>query len=201
MIKRVGIFAGTFDPIHAGHIGLALQALKSANLDQVYFLPERRPRTKPDTEHFGHRTAMIKRAIRPYNQLGLLELPDVHFEIKRTLPKLRRKFIGSQLVLIVGGDVAVNMPTWPAASKLLKSCELVIGLRNGQSKQAIIKAFSTAGLDSDQIRFIESYSPHVSSRKVRNSLRVGQPVRGLLASVQHYSKANWLYVSLSKSTK
>jgi len=196
---RIGIYAGTFDPVHAGHIGLALQALKAANLDQVYFLPERRPRSKPDIEHFGHRTAMITRAIRPYNRLGLLELPDAHFDIKRTLPKLKQQFKNAHLFMVMGGDVAMDLPTWLDAKMLLANCELIVGLRGKQTKQAIVKAFKQAGFDDITIKFVTSTSPDVSSKKVRSGLRLGHPVRGLLASVKRYSKTNWLYISLSNS--
>ena len=68
---RIGIFAGTFDPVHAGHIAFALQAAEIAKLDEVVFIPERRPLSKSSTEHFGHRVAMIRQAIMPHSKLAL----------------------------------------------------------------------------------------------------------------------------------
>jgi nicotinate-nucleotide adenylyltransferase len=70
--NRIGIYSGTFDPVHSGHISFALQSLKAAKLDKVYFLPERRPRNKQQVEHFGHRVAMLKRAIKPYPEFNVL---------------------------------------------------------------------------------------------------------------------------------
>ena len=80
-MARVGIYAGTFDPVHVGHISFALQSLTAANLDSIYFAPERRPRNKQQVEHFAHRVAMIKRAIRPYRKFAILELVDTSFSI------------------------------------------------------------------------------------------------------------------------
>src|SRR4051812_4657029 len=96
-MKRIGIYAGTFDPVHSGHVSFALQALKAAELDKVYFLPERRPRNKQHVEHFGHRTAMLKRAAQPHSQFEVLEMVDISFSVERTLPKLQKQFEGDQL--------------------------------------------------------------------------------------------------------
>src|SRR5581483_3364510 len=90
IMKRIGIYSGVFDPVHAGHIGFALQAVERAGLDKVYFLPERRPYHKQGVEHFGHRVAMLKRATRPHPALSVLELEDISFTVERTLPKLQK---------------------------------------------------------------------------------------------------------------
>ena len=66
MVKRIGIFAGTFDPVHKGHISFALQAIEAAGLDEVVFLPEPRPRHKQSVTDQSHRIAMINLAIKAY---------------------------------------------------------------------------------------------------------------------------------------
>src|SRR6202034_3223049 len=164
MAKRIGIFSGAFDPVHAGHISFALEAIKSADLDSVVFLPERRPRQKPEVEHFGHRTAMITRAIKPHQKLELLELPDIYFDVNRTLPKLRREFKNSRLFLLMGGEVATNLPIWPEAKKLVKTCELIIGLRDGQNKADILQRLKSITPTQEQITFLKSTKPHISSK-------------------------------------
>src|SRR5438270_13558590 len=111
-MARIGIYAGTFDPVHAGHIGFALQAAQQARLDKLYFLPERRPRDKRGVEHFGHRVAMLRRAIKPHPKFGVLELPDISFSIERTLPRLEQKFQGDHLVFLFGSDAALQLPDW-----------------------------------------------------------------------------------------
>src|SRR3569623_1388715 len=116
--SRVGIYAGTFDPVHAGHISFALQALEAAQLDQVCFLPERKPRGKEGVEHFGHRVAMLRRAIKPYRQFSIIELVDISFSVEQALPELQRLFPQAQLVFLFGSDVVTNVPQWPHADKL-----------------------------------------------------------------------------------
>src|SRR3982750_4185468 len=101
-MARIGIYAGVFDPVHAGHIAFALQAGDKARLDKIYFLPERRPRHKQGVEHFGHRVAMLKRASKPHTKLDVLELEDISFNMERTLPRLQKKLKGEQLVFLFG---------------------------------------------------------------------------------------------------
>src|SRR5690349_21472123 len=118
----VGVYAGTFDPVHAGHLSFALDAQRQLDLDTVYFLPERLPRNKPWVEHYGHRVAMLRRAIKPHSTLALLELVDKQFTLNRTLPQLKRQFHNVNIVLLMGSDAFVNVPLWQDEHEYLKDC-------------------------------------------------------------------------------
>lgn len=196
-MARIGIYAGTFDPVHAGHITFALQSLDAAKLDKVYFLPERRPRAKDHVEHFGHRVAMLKRAIKPHAKLDVKELVDISFSAERTLLLLRKEFKDDELVFLFGSDVAVKLADWPKAERLLKSGEFIIGLRSGSDRQNIHKVVECWPAQPPAVTVIESYAPDVSSGKIRLALRSRQQAQGLLKSVERYSDHHWLYVSLA----
>jgi nicotinate-nucleotide adenylyltransferase len=197
--QRIGIYAGTFNPVHAGHIAFALQAMERGRLDRLYFLPERRPRHKKGVEHFGHRVAMLKKAALPHPKFKVLELDDVSFTVVRTLPKLRAQFPADQLVFLFGSDAIGDLPTWPQAERLLRQVELVIGCRN-QDDAASTRAVITGWpLEPRSYMIFDSYAPDVSSGRVRAALQRRQSVRGLLKSVEHYSNHNWLYISLAEA--
>lgn len=196
-MPRIGMYAGTFNPVHAGHISFGLQAIAAANLDMVYFMPERRPRDKETVEHFGHRMAMLRRAIEPHNQLDLLDLVDVNFSVKRTLPQLQQAFPDSQLVFLVGSDVAPSIPKWPHADQLLKQSELVIGVRSGDETETLKAMVASWSPMPRAVTIFDSYAPGVSSRIIREALQKRQPTAGLLPSVQRYSNHHWLYVSVA----
>jgi nicotinate-nucleotide adenylyltransferase len=194
--KRIGIYAGTFNPVHAGHIAFALQAVKEAKLDHVYFVPERQPRGKPGVEHFGHRVAMLRRAIRPYKQFDVLELVDVNLTVQRTLPKLQKQFKNHQLVFLFGSDAAVHIPHWPYAEQMLKTSELVVGLREKDMLKGVEAQIAAWEIPPLRTTIFESYAPGVSSRRVREALYRRSRAQGLLTSVERYSNHHWLYVSL-----
>lgn len=198
-MPRVGIYSGAFDPVHAGHIAFALQAMKAARLDKVYFVPERRPRHKRGVEHFGHRVAMLKQAIRPHPKFGVLELVDVSFSVERTLPRLKRQFSDSQLVFLLGSDSAKTVPDWPNSERLLATAELVVGVREGDDPMAAEAMIAAWPVQPQALTIFESYAPDVSSGTVREALRHRRSARGLLASVARYSNKHWLYVSLGES--
>jgi nicotinate-nucleotide adenylyltransferase len=196
-MSRIGVYAGTFDPVHAGHITFALQALQAAKLDKVYFLPERRPRAKQHVEHFGHRVAMLSRAIAPHGQFEVLELVDTSLTVQRTLPYLKKLFEGSELVFLFGSDVLPSLQEWPEADRFLKGAELVIGLREKDNREALHKIIEGWPAQPKALTMFASYAPNVSSGRVREALRRGKSTQGLLTSVERYSDRHWLYVSLA----
>jgi nicotinate-nucleotide adenylyltransferase len=145
-VSRIGVYAGSFDPVHAGHISFALQALQAAQLDKIYFLPERRPRAKQHVEHFGHRVAMLRRAIEPHSQFGILELVDVSFSVERTLPELQQQFEGDELVFLFGSDVVSGFKDWPHVDQV----------SSGKVREALRKREPVSGL----LKSVERYSDH-----------------------------------------
>lgn len=198
--KRIGIYSGTFDPVHAGHIAFALQAMEQAGLDKLYFLPERRPRHKQGVEHFGHRVAMLKQALQPHPKFDVLELNDISFSVVRTMPKLRHLFPDDQLVFLFGSDAIGGLPSWPQAERFLRQTELVIGCRWQDDTSGIEKLITGWPTYPRKYVIIDSYAPEVSSGSIRAALQRRQSIRGLLKSVENYSNRNWLYVSLAAET-
>lgn len=195
--RRVGIYAGTFDPVHSGHVAFALQALEAADLDKVYFLPERQPRNKTQVEHFGHRAAMLERALKPHPRLELIEMVDRNFSVKGTLPRLRKRFAGASLVFLFGSDVVRSLADWPDAGRFLKNAELVIGIRSRDKRADLRRIIADWPTDPAAVTMFDSYAPDASSRIVREALRGGKAmVPGLLPSVERYSDSHWLYVSI-----
>ena len=196
-MSRIGIYAGTFDPVHTGHITFALQSLQAAKLDKVYFLPERRPRDKQQVEHFGHRVGMLNKAAKPHPQFGVLELVDVNFSVARTLPFLNKEFPRDELVFLFGSDVIGNLADWPKSDSLLKAGELVIGIRSHNSRDQIRQVVESWPIQPKTVTMFDSYAPDVSSGKIRDALRRRKKTDGLLKSVERYSDHHWLYVSLA----
>jgi nicotinate-nucleotide adenylyltransferase len=200
-MRRIGIFSGTFDPVHKGHIAFAMLALEKAELDMVYFAPEVRPRRKPQVTHYAHRVAMLRLATRPYKQLAVLELPDRYFSAVTTLPKLEQKFPGSRLVMLLGSDLFEHLPSWSKVDRLLAKVGLVVGARgNYEVAQALAQL---PGLPAQPMEFhvLDSVERQTSSAKIRKTLIIGKPSRELVPSVAKYVRDHWLYHDLTKAKK
>jgi nicotinate-nucleotide adenylyltransferase len=193
LMSKIGIYSGSFNPVHSGHITFALQALEAAQLDQVYFMPERRPRTK-SVEHFAHRVAMLKRALKPHRKFQVLELTDINFSVERTLPKLKHIFSNDSLTFLFGSDATTDMPNWPKIDRLVEH-EIVVGLRQSKSFTAVQEELNQISPRPKKVILIDGYAPEVSSSSVRQALAKRTNTPGTLSSVRRYSNQHWLYVS------
>jgi nicotinate-nucleotide adenylyltransferase len=130
-VARIGIFAGTFDPVHNGHVAFALAAMNGCRLDSVVFLPEREPRGKRNVTPIRHRAAMVECVVARQPGFRLLQLAEPQFDVRATLPQLQRRFVGDELFLMVGSDVAAHIMHWDGAEELLAAMKVVVGQRAG----------------------------------------------------------------------
>lgn len=194
---RIGIYVGTFDPVHAGHVAFALQVLEAAGLDEVIFLPERRPLLGRTPEHFAHRITMLQSALAPHPRLSVMEMVYGHFSLRRTVPHLRSLFPDASLVFLMGTDAVSDMVYSPYADVVLDNSELVVSVSSDQQQFIVEQLIETSGINLRKTYLIMSCSSAVSSSKIRDAIRSGVYTSGLLASVQRYARQEWLYVSPS----
>lgn len=194
--RRIGIYAGAFDPVHAGHLSFALQAIEAARLDEVVFLPERMPPGKPGVEHYAHRVGMLRRALAPHPKLSVMEMVDRRYTVRRTLPGLEAVFPGDRLVLLMGSDVVRHLPDWPQADRLLKRTGLIVAVRSGATADEVSDLLGRQALRPLDLTIVESIAPDISSAAIRQALRADKPAPGLLTSVRRYARREWLYVSV-----
>lgn len=196
--QKVGIYSGTFDPVHKGHIAFALRAAEAAGLDRVYFLPESMPWRKTGVTHYAHRIAMLKIATEPYNKLGVLDLPDKRFTVKQTLPRLRSRFKHARLHLLIGTDNLTNLnkDSWPGLDRLLKEMKLIVGLR-GSSEASIVADLMQELIPDRDFYIVQTENRHANSSEIRDVLRRGGNHEAALQSLRSYIKKNWIYDSIA----
>jgi nicotinate-nucleotide adenylyltransferase len=187
-MSRVGIFSGTFDPIHRGHIAFALAALKQCNLDKVVLMPERSPRGKVGVSDFKHRLHMARLAVRPHRKISVLALDDSVFTVDATLPQLQERFAGAELVLLFGSDVVQTFGfRWPGLETLLMSVELAVSTRAGETEEALREFFDTLNIPLTA-QFVHGPHAHVSATEVRSG-----NLQGIEPLVRDYIQQNRLY--------
>ncbi len=182
---KIGIFAGTFDPVHHGHIAFALAAAEHEQLEKVILLPERHPRNKVGITPFDDRLAMLELAARDYRNVEVLALPEDRFSVARTLPELHRRY-GAQLVLLIGSDVVPSLARWNDLAVLLSSVEFLVALRHGDEETVISKELYKLGA-----RFTCMPSPH--QRLASSHIRQLPVITDIHPDVQAYITSNRLY--------
>jgi len=168
---RIGIYAGSFDPIHEGHISFAETAIETAKLNEVYFLAERSNRFKHGVTHMAHRLAMLKLATESNPNLKVLELPDRQFSVSKTLPRLNQKFPADQLYLLIGSDLLEHIGEWPLLNRLLSRMGLIVGLREGYNRLRANRQIAQLPLKNEQVFLIKNPAAKISDAHNRQDFR------------------------------
>ncbi len=189
---RIGIYAGSFDPVHTGHIAFALKSQKMVGLEKVYFVPERRPAMQGEPEHYVHRSVMLGTALRPYPQFSLFELPDTRV----TLQSLARIFAvvpeAEYSLLTTASDLLWYQEELP---RFYHKLHLIIAVTSHQQTAEVLARLTDNLRSFGNVTFVDISTEHVSSAAVRTALRSGRSVHGVLPSVWRYTKKRWLYIS------
>lgn len=200
-MKKIGILGGTFDPVHLGHINLAIDAKAQAGLDKVIFVPAKLQPFKLDKEVTAgeHRLAMIKEAIDGIDGLEVspyeLEAEGISYTYLTVRAMKKRFGKDARLYFITGTDSFLKIETWKNAEELIRSCSYIIGTRPGYRKQEldicierIRRDYNTEVINIDNTQF------DISSTEIRKRLESGLPCSDLIPEkTERYITANGLY--------
>src|SRR4029077_15805780 len=154
---NIGLFGGTFDPVHRGHLALARAALEQYKLHRIHFVPANIPPHKQRQPHspFVHRFAMLALATAEEKAFvpSLLEAPgEGGAPIKKervekpnytidTIRRLKQSFkAADKLFLLVGMDAFADIAKWHQAEALFRKCEFVVASRPGYSLADVANA-------------------------------------------------------------
>lgn len=200
MSKKIGIFAGTFDPIHNGHLAFAEAALQRG-LEKVWFLVEPKPRRKQGVHALEHRQAMVDLAIADNPKFGTIITEQPRFTAHQTLPLLQSRFLGHKIVLLFGNDVVAHMADWPHVDELVKSVELFIASRESDNNKILhnMKYLEKSRNIKFDYQIIRANQSEISSSRLRTALRKGKAIAGVPAEAQNYILQNKLYSSVTDS--
>jgi nicotinate-nucleotide adenylyltransferase len=135
---KIGVFGGTFDPVHVGHLILAEQCREYAQLDRVIFIPAARPPHKPDRliTSFRHRLEMLQLAVAGHSAFVVDDLekdrPGPSYTAD-TLRELQHRHPDARLVLLIGADCLPDLAHWHNPGQIGELAELLIMPRAGWS--------------------------------------------------------------------
>lgn len=137
-MQKIGIYSGTFDPLHEGHIAFALATLDECGLDKVVFLPESNPRGKHHVMSVIKRAAHITKTVKGNPRFSVFVSSSSPFTVTKTLPELQMAFPETSFTFLFGSDVALRLKDWTNIEIMLAGSSLAIGMRSGQTEELIM---------------------------------------------------------------
>lgn len=197
---KIGIYAGTFDPIHTGHCAFAEAAIESTQLDRVIIVAEKKPYRKAPFTSWDHRQAMIERATEHVAAVDHDYQLASKLAHKHTMPDMltiAQQHYGSEHAFwfLVGSDVFEHIHMWEGLTSAPTYGGFVIALRDGHTREwlkAHLQALSRKGITMTT-SVIDSPQPHISSSAIRRDVAGGVEVTNLTAPVQDYILDHNLY--------
>ena len=213
----VGIFGGTFDPIHYGHLRVAEEIVETVGLQKMYFVPAGMPRLRHSpVASSQHRVEIVRLAIQKNPDFVLDEREIYRDGVSYSIDTVRefKQEFGEEvrLCFILGADAFIKLPEWNNWKELFNLCHFIVSTRPGYSLTLIKELLSkelreecsqrwvsnTESLrkDTSGLIFISSTTMlDISATSIRAHIAVGRSVRHLVPSVTvNYISENKLYL-------
>ena len=209
-MKRIGVFGGTFDPVHNGHVELARQAIKECELDELIVVPVNEQPLKLDRKLApnNHRFKMLELAFNDDEKIAIsmieMEKGDVSYTID-TLRLVKQLYENTyegenvEVWFVVGIDAFSKVEFWKDADNLLKEFPFIIGTRPGykETEQKEFLAYVRKKF-SATISTVDNAQIPISSTEIKTRLRKGESFNEAIpAPVVRYIIENGLYIPKS----
>lgn len=201
---RLGVFGGTFDPIHFGHLRMAEEARERFELDTVLFVPNFVSPFKLDRVITSGplRVEMIRWAVgdNPYFRVDSREIERVgpSYTVE-TLRSIKAENPHAELFFLTGTDAVRELPQWKAPEELLLLTRFIAAARPGVQKSEVLAALPDTW--ENRILFLPMAELDISSTDLRNRIREGKSLRYLTPrSVEEFVWEHRLYLSNEDNT-
>ena len=160
---RIGLFGGTFNPIHRCHVVAATQTQRRLRLDRILFIPSGDPPHKKTSSlaPAHHRYEMVQIAIQAIPAFAITDVemrrPSKSYSIE-TVQKLQQQFgPDAELFFIIGLDAFLELHTWKQASDLLRACHFVVLARPGSTFTSLLKMPVLPSLDRAPLAALDTH--------------------------------------------
>lgn len=215
--KRIGLFGGTFDPIHCGHVKAAESVQRIFDFDRILFIPSYIPPHKEsvDVASAEHRLKMVELALTPFDRFSPssieIDARGTSYSIV-TLNRIKEMFPRADIYFLLGIDAFVEIETWKDYENVLEQCSFIVMSRPGysldQAKQVLSDKYNqriievrgpvpmdNAGFFIHKIFLCPIHTLDISSSEVRKRVGKNQSIEGLVPeNVGNYIKEKRLYL-------
>jgi len=196
---KTGVFGGTFDPVHNGHLAVAEEVREGLGLAEVLFVPAGQPwldKAGP-VSPAEHRLQMVSLAIadKPYFKLSTIEIerPGSTYTVD-TMADLQVRLGGDKLFFILGWGSLAGLPRWKEPSRIIGLCRLVAVPRPGYPRPDLKSLEAKIPGLSQNVILLDTPEIDISASEIRERVAQGLPISQLVPeAVERYIKEHRLY--------
>ncbi len=191
-MQRIGLFGGSFDPVHLGHLLVAQAAREELALTRLFFIPAAQSPFKPERKPTAAdiRLCLLRLALAGNTWCEIDEQEIKRGQVSYTIDTVReyaRRFAGAQLFYLIGSDHVGQLLQWRDAPELARLAQFVALPRPGQPDASFPAPFRG--------RTLRGFPVGISSSQIRARVKAGQPIEPLVpASVAEAIRNNGLYL-------
>ena len=187
-MKTVGLFFGTFNPIHNGHLAVAKYFAEKTEIEEIWLVvsPQSPFKKKGETSENHHRLEMVRLAVEGFPKLKACDvefnLPTPGYTVD-TLNQLKNKFPEHNFILILGEDNIAKFNQWKAYKDILKNHSVYVYPRESSDEipDELIK--------NQKVRFFDAPRMEISSTEIRKMIKKGEKkIEFLPSKIQAYIK-------------
>lgn len=192
MKNRIGIFGGTFDPVHNGHLFVTQSLLKSNLLDEIWVMPSPDPphKTGNNLSPFNHRFKMLKLMFSDSENIIISDfeksLPRPSYTVN-TLKALHKDYPETEFFLCLGEDSIVHFHKWYEYKQILSDIVILVAERPGFDKHLVKPDVL------EKVIFVDHNPVSISSTVIRDELSAGKNSAHIPETVAQYILENELY--------
>lgn len=179
---RIGLFGGTFDPVHYGHLRLAEEAREAAQLERVLFMPAFASPFRTAESHTApeHRLEMLRLAVQdnPVFEVSEVEIrrSGVSYTVETVLA-LRSLYPRAELFLILGTDALLGFPQWRSPEVIARECLLLVGVRPEYNLEDVLATLPEPF--RARVQPVPMTPLGISASEIRARVRTGRSIRYL----------------------
>ncbi|GAB1345393.1 nicotinate (nicotinamide) nucleotide adenylyltransferase [Cloacibacterium sp. Arc13] len=179
-MKKIGLFFGSFNPIHIGHLILANYILENSDMDELWFVvsPQNPFKDKKSLLTDHNRLDMVQLAVKNYPKMRAsnveFSLPKPSYTID-TLTYLKEKYPNYSFALIMGEDNLDSLPKWKNAEKLMSDYQIIVYPRTFEGEKK-----DSEYLQHENISMVNAPIIELSATEIRNMIKEGKNVRPML---------------------
>lgn len=200
MAEKIGLFGGTFDPVHNGHVAIVDSFLNSGYIDELWIIPAPSPphKSTESITEYEHRKKMLQLV---FSNRDCIHINDI--EQKLTLPSytiqtirfLKQKYANSTFLLCIGEDSLVDFDSWYKPDEIIEECSLLVARRPGSSTEGVKQEYL------QKTQFVDHEPVDISSTKLRELLATSpdKAASNIPKVAMNYIREQGLYSNQQKS--